>query len=52
MIFNDYVIQLNEKKIQLDKLETIIQKFKECLELEEKWTSEVFNYTYSSYIDS
>lgn len=52
MIFNDYVIQLNEKKIQLDKLETIIQKFKECLELEEKWTSEVFNYTYSRYIDS
>lgn len=52
MIFNDYVIQLSEKKLQLDKLETIIEKFKECLELEEKWTGEVFNYTYSRVIDS
>lgn len=52
MIFNDYVVQLNEKKVQLDKLETTIQKFKECLSKEEEWEKEVFKYTYGGLIDS
>ncbi|MDK0705272.1 hypothetical protein P5F65_05665 [Clostridium perfringens] len=51
MIFNDYVIQLNEKKVQLDRLESIIENFRKCLKLEGDWEYLAFKYAYSNMID-
>lgn len=46
MIFNDYVIGLNEQKEQLDKIDSIIKEVESILELHEIWVNKCLNKIY------